>query len=1071
MSVLKKRKTLNKLYYNCTHICITFLMMRKFSGNNNPFRMLLVVAIGLENHISNWSGSSRRVYLPIQMYSYTRQLSCMPGLSNNKIAQIVNGNWRNTLKVTTWNCQMGYSSKGKVEEVSHYLHENSIDLMAISEIDLNRTSFFYQDLYAIQDYNIIKPKSWTTHNKARIALYYKKSLEGEIKVLTQSMTEDQPDIWVQMKTCKGPATFVFYYREHTDIFGNNTMAGQVSRLNKILEEVEKVNQPLYLLGDLNINYHNLDPEKKGTRLEDALKTMASTKGLYQVIKEITRKRLVENRLEQSCIDHIWTDRCESIKRTWVLETGSSDHCIVGCELELEMPKREETMIVRNYNCINEDNFRADLSMLDWDLVYNSITIDEKAENFENLIMKTLDTHAPLRRIKIGHTKLKLKLSKDTLLVIKERDKALAKWRRTKNAEDRGKFKQLRNKVVGLIRNERKLLQIQGARTQKGAWAIMAEMQKQCESKGPPTKLVDGERVIRKQEELAQHMSDYFENKVQSNKRLLDGQVAPYDPAERMKSKTNKNIQELKLKTVTEKEVMEILKSLKNTKGSGLDGVPNMALKMGRETISKPLCHIINASITNNEVPQKYKEAKLVPLWKKGDDTKACNYRPISLLQKVSLCLENVIHSQLTQHLIRNNLIHQELHGFVRGKGTMTACTTLFDTWARAVNDGDYAGILCCDLQGAFDIVSHDILLQKLKVLGVSDGTCAWMKSYLTGRTQRVAIGNKLSSAVELDTGVAQGSRLGPLLFLCFTIDLPMCTRNSPLTVFADDSCNTVVGKCPLEIKEKLNENAKDLEDYILANRMILAEHKTEWLIACSQRRNREGLEDLTIEVKGKSFKQKNYIKLLGIIISNRLTWGTMLHGVQDIPHREKEKWQMGLSKLLTNRIWLLRRLQIKDIKVRKMLGEGVFMSKLAYGTPTWGGMNQSELDCLQKIQTKAARVILNKKSGETWEVLKDCGWLSVRNTIKYHTLILIHSVRLGNKDSYLYKKLMGPRAVLSDKIPVYNEDMHTQLKNSFTVRGACNWNDLPFPIRASLPKDFKRNLKTHLWGRQLEGEL
>ena len=85
--------------------------------------------------------------------------------------------------------------------------------------------------------------------------------------------------------------------------------------------------------------------------------------------------------------------------------------------------------------------------------------------------------------------------------------------------------------------------------------------------------------------------------------------------------------------------------------------------------------------------------------------------------------------------------------------------------------------------------------------------------------------------------------------------------------------------------------------------------------------------------------------------------------------------------------------------------------------------------------------------------------------------MLLYNIRLNNKGSYLHKRLIGARAIISDKIPVYGEDMSLVLKNSFTERGAILWNTLPQGLRESLPKDFKRNLKTYLLQKQQSSDL
>ena len=72
-----------------------------------------------------------------------------------------------------------------------------------------------------------------------------------------------------------------------------------------------------------------------------------------------------------------------------------------------------------------------------------------------------------------------------------------------------------------------------------------------------------------------------------------------------------------------------------------------------------------------------------------------------------------------------------------------------------------------DLRKAFDVVQHEILLNKLNKLGIANTVLKWFTSYLENRQQFVDIGGCHSSNRLIDISVLQGSILGPILFLCF----------------------------------------------------------------------------------------------------------------------------------------------------------------------------------------------------------------------------------------------------------------------------------------------------------------
>ena len=111
---------------------------------------------------------------------------------------------------------------------------------------------------------------------------------------------------------------------------------------------------------------------------------------------------------------------------------------------------------------------------------------------------------------------------------------------------------------------------------------------------------------------------------------------------------------------------------------------------------------------------------------------------------------------------------------------------MIDSWLKVINDGKFVGCLMVDFRKAFDLVDHNLLLQKLRLYKCDENGLSWLNSYLLNRTQIVSSNNKVSS---IRLGVPPGSILGPLIFLLFINELSLVLENTITStdLYADDT--------------------------------------------------------------------------------------------------------------------------------------------------------------------------------------------------------------------------------------------------------------------------------------------
>ena len=405
------------------------------------------------------------------------------------------------------------------------------------------------------------------------------------------------------------------------------------------------------------------------------------------------------------------------------------------------------------------------------------------------------------------------------------------------------------------------------------WNVINGIVKKTNNRHEITELLYDGRTMSSESEICEAFNKHFANAG----KLVQDSITKHedgDPYKHVPKIENKMV----FKRVTESQICRIVDNLKAKNSCGVDHISNNFLKQIIHVIKLPLCQIFNMSLNAGMFPNLMKLAKVLPLFKSGDPTIADNYRPILLLPVISKVLEKVVYQCIVSHVEDKNIVYDRQFGFRKRHSTVDAIVNFTGEVLQTFDSPDNKVIaLFVDLKKAFDTVSHEILLGKLKKMGIDGIELKWLKSYLENRSQIVCIGNTSSSPAPLKVGMAQGSILSVLLFQLFINDVHKCLRYSMSILYADDTTIFLHGKSLRFLRAKLQSNLNSLSTWLETNQLKLNVSKTKCMVL-----TREGLHlSCPLTVNEEEIEFINEFNFLGMLINNQLDFGKHFNRTYD----------------------------------------------------------------------------------------------------------------------------------------------------------------------------------------------
>lgn len=740
-------------------------------------------------------------------------------------------------------------------------------------------------------------------------------------------------------------TIVAVYRLHSQSV--NSFLDEISVLFDSLKDSN-----VMFIGDMNLCI------LKQTNITDTYLSIMASNGFEQLINSPTRGN--------SCLDHVFLRTGNMFGYTCkVVNSGRSDHNAVVCKLNMNgNPGCNSNYESRNQIKFDYVLLRVLLENTDWSSVYQQDDVSIGFEMFLDIFNRCLSEAS---YIVTCSSKVKFLKPWMTLDICKRQIFRNSLYKKLKTRSKDKKFQRFYNSFTDKLRcdikNRKKAyynsLFENNKRDVKKQWktinSILGKTSKNnvincINSKSNPGDTINNELCI------ANEFNNFFMSVTEQLMSSADSQnefhasgCNEYFPSKRIEHS-------FFCFPVYKEEIEKCVSKLANNKAPGIDGVSTTSLKASITAVSPVLSFLFNLSFETGIFPTSLKTALVIPIHKKGSTLDPNNYRPISLLSVFSKMLEKLMKERLLKFFSLHNFLCENQFGFMEGKSTEDALLNFCSKIFKGINNKECVSGIFIDITKAFDTVNHDILINRLCLAGIRGIPLNWFRSYLSGRSQCVKVGNSKSLLKPIICGVPQGSVLGPILFLVYINNLCDGRFLGSLTCFADDTALSYSAKNYFLLEKQMQHDMNRLKHWFVESKMILSV-KTK-LIRFSLR-NRNNALDVYFKCssclangnvlceKCIRIEQVKSIKYLGVTIDENCCWKE---------HVSKLKTYLNSA---LRQFYFLR--QLCPVFVLRTIYFSIIHSKLQYGISCWGGAYFTTIKPLLVSQKKVIKVMTGAK--------------------------------------------------------------------------------------------------------------
>ena len=393
--------------------------------------------------------------------------------------------------------------------------------------------------------------------------------------------------------------------------------------------------------------------------------------------------------------------------------------------------------------------------------------------------------------------------------------------------------------------------------------------------------------------------------------------------------------------ISEEYVSKLCSEINLSKSSAMGFLSTRILKDAFVGCISELTHLFNACLQKGFFPLSWGIGEITPILKITiANKKPENWRPITQIKLPGKLLERCIHTQIFSYLDVNKLLSNQQHNFVPKKSTATAVFDMLRNVYKNWNDNLYTVCTFIDFSRAFDTIDHDILLRKLKLYGFDAKSINFMSSYLGSRRQYTVVGGFKSEVGKVTYGIAQGSIIGPLIYILYANDVfyEIKDRRAVL-MYADDTLLISTGTSMTHCIQQGQIMLDNIIKWCDLNKLTINVKKTKGMIV---KRDKEPCP-LKMYINGEAIDFVNSFEYLGIHIDHNLSMNNHADSVY-------KKCISKLSTLYKIRSFISRKtaLLIYKTMIRPYMDYGDFIIDSALISKT---------DKLERLQERILRLI------------------------------------------------------------------------------------------------------------------